>query len=129
MNKQQRKELSDLMGVLPNSTEDIIALSVDEDARIALADKYDDLSSKCREMANEEEEKYDNMSDGLRNSERGEAMQNAAQVLESAADDLDQIINYIRDGYPESGKEEDIIQWAESIEDDYDTIASEVNDL
>ena len=38
------------------------------------------------------EEKYDNMPEGLQESERGEQLQEAIEVLEMACDSLDEVI-------------------------------------
>jgi hypothetical protein len=64
MNKQQRKKLSDML------------------------DEIAGYVSTLEEMAEEEQEKYDNMPDGLQDSERGQAIQEAADNLQQAADDL-----------------------------------------
>lgn len=61
-----------------------------------LREAYDDLEM----VKNEEEEAYDNMPEGLQESERGEMMQEAIDALddamsplESAIDDLDEVYN------------------------------------
>lgn len=64
MNKQQRKNLSDML------------------------DEIAGYVSTLEEMAEEEQEKYDNMPEGLQDSERGQAIQEAADNLQQAADDL-----------------------------------------
>lgn len=64
MNKQQRKKLSDML------------------------DEIAGYVSTLEEMAEEEQEKYDNMPEGLQDSERGQAIQEAADNLQQAADDL-----------------------------------------
>ena len=64
MNKQQRKKLSDML------------------------DEIAGYVSTLEEMAEEEQEKYDNLPEGLQDSERGQAIQEAADNLQQAADDL-----------------------------------------
>ena len=64
MNKQQRKKLSDML------------------------DEIAGYVSTLEEMAEEEQEKYDNMPESLQDSERGQAIQEAADNLQQAADDL-----------------------------------------
>lgn len=64
MNKQQRKKLSDML------------------------DEIAGYVSTLEEMAEEEQEKYDNMPEGLQDSERGQTIQEAADNLQQAADDL-----------------------------------------
>lgn len=64
MNKKQRERLDELIGQVESIAEDILA------------------------MQEEEQEKYDNMPEGLQESERGEAIQAAADNLQEAYDDL-----------------------------------------
>ena len=47
--------------------------------------KIEDIGGILREMADREQEKYDNLSDGLQNSERGQAIGKAASALDDAA--------------------------------------------
>ena len=58
MNKQQRKRLNELI------------------------EQVEGIVTELDEMAQEEQEKYDNMPEGLQESERGEALQDAADNLE-----------------------------------------------
>ena len=44
-------------------------------------------------MRDEEEEKFDNLPEGLQKSKRGEAMQEAIEQLETACDNLDEAID------------------------------------
>jgi len=48
-------------------------------------------------MADEEQEKYDNMPEGLQNSSKGEAIQEAAEALSTARDDLNDADNVTAD--------------------------------
>ena len=47
--------------------------------------KIEDIGSILREMSEREQEKYDNMSDGAQNSERGQSISEAAAALDDAA--------------------------------------------
>lgn len=49
------------------------------------------------EIREEEQDAYDNLPEGIQNSERGEAMSEAAYELESAYDDLENIIDNLQD--------------------------------
>ncbi len=72
MNKQQRKKLSDML------------------------DEIEGYVSTLEEMSNEEQEKYDNMPEGLQDTERGQAIQDAADNLQQAADDLQNWVDEVR---------------------------------
>ena len=48
-------------------------------------------------MKDEEEDKFDNMPEGLQESERGEAMQEAIEQLETACDNLDEAISSLQE--------------------------------
>ena len=48
-------------------------------------------------MKEDEEDKFDNMPEGLQESERGEAMQEAIEQLETACDNLDEVISALEE--------------------------------
>ena len=56
-----------------------------------LEDQRDDMT----EMREEEQEKFDNLTEGLQQTENGEAMEIAITQLENGADDLDGVITTI----------------------------------
>ena len=70
-------------------------------------EKFENLKSDCEEISqaisdirNEEEEAYDNLPEGIQESERGERMQEVIEHLESAIDeidnvDIDDILSYL----------------------------------
>lgn len=60
-------------------------------------DSLEDIKQNIESMLDEENEKYDNMPEGLQESERGEAMQNAIDNLESASDAIGDAIDYLND--------------------------------
>ena len=47
-------------------------------------------------MMDDEEEKFDNMPEGLLESERGEQLQEAIEALEMACDSLDEVIDSLQ---------------------------------
>lgn len=47
--------------------------------------KIEDIGSILREMSEREQEKYDNLSDGAQNSDRGQSISEAAAALDDAA--------------------------------------------
>jgi hypothetical protein len=73
MNKQTRKEISKYINSL------------------------EDLKQDIESMLEDEETKFDNMPEGLQESERGEAIQNAIENLESASDAIGDAIDYLND--------------------------------
>ena len=59
-------------------------------------ESLDEIKSNIETMMEDEQSKLDNMPEGLQESERGEAMQEAIDALESAADlceELDDALN------------------------------------
>lgn len=73
MNKQQRKELSEMLKVI------------------------EDCQYKLEVMAEEEQAKYDNMPEGLQESEQGQAIYEAADTLEDAASNLMNWVDELRE--------------------------------
>lgn len=73
MNKARRKELERAIELLNEAKEIITA---------------------CQE---EEQEGFDNLSEGLQAAENGQKMETAAEALESASDEIDTIIEYINE--------------------------------
>lgn len=73
MNKQQRKELQ------------------------GYVESLDEIKCAIEEMMDEEQDKFDNMPEGLQESERGEAMQEAIENLESASSSLEEAIDYLNE--------------------------------
>lgn len=55
----------------------------------------EDIKQNVEYMLDEENEKYENMPEGLQDSERGEAIQNAIDNLESASDSIGDAIEYL----------------------------------
>lgn len=55
----------------------------------AALNKLDEVKSEVEGLAAEEREAFDNLSEGLQQSEKGEAIEEAANSLESAVDSLD----------------------------------------
>lgn len=57
----------------------------------------DEIKCAIEEMQEDETEKLDNMPEGLQESERGEAMQEAIDNLESASSSLEEAIDYLNE--------------------------------
>lgn len=73
MNARTRKQISDIVGTL------------------------EQLSSDIESIRDEEQEKYDNMPEGLQSGEKGEAMQSAVDALTSAIDAASEVQNYLEE--------------------------------
>jgi hypothetical protein len=92
MNKAQRKELKDVIAKLLALGAMIDDLPEDEDEEgevdfsaidtKAMAETIEAAGTVIAEMAEAEREKYDNMNEGLQNSETGQNLDSAATTLE-----------------------------------------------
>lgn len=60
-------------------------------------DKLEEIKSGIEDMLDEEQEKFDNMPEGLQESERGDAIQNAIENLGSASESIRDAIDYLND--------------------------------
>lgn len=58
------------------------------DSLNALIGKLEEIKSEVETAQNEEQEKFDNLSEGLQQSERGQAMEQAANDLEEVVSAL-----------------------------------------
>jgi hypothetical protein len=73
MNAQDRKTVAKLLGELNE-----------------LKSKAEEIGNQLRELADAEQEKFDNMSEGLRQAENGQKIERAAENLSSAADSCEE---------------------------------------
>lgn len=55
------------------------------------------IKSSMEGMQSEEQDKFDNLPDGIQDSERGEAMQEAADQLEYAAENISDAIDNLQE--------------------------------
>lgn len=76
MNNERRKEIAKLAEQLSEFT-----------------GKLDDIKSEIENFAQEEQEKYDNLSEGLQASERGQSYEAAATALQEAVSNVETIIS------------------------------------
>ena len=60
-------------------------------------DSLEEIKQNVEDMLYEEQEKIDNMPEGLQESERGYAIQFAIENLESASDSIGDAIDYLND--------------------------------
>lgn len=114
MNKQQRKEITEAFAGIDYDEGTITELSTAE-AREGYAAEIDNLKDTLSEIKSDEENKYDNMPEGLQNGSKGEDIQNAISELESAMDSLEEAARIVRDDFPENASEEDIEAWVGEV--------------
>ena len=76
MNAQRRKELS------------AIITELDAISFYAIEDKLSQLSDRIEAVMYDEEEAFDNLPDGLKNSAKGEAMADAIRRMQDAVSDI-----------------------------------------
>lgn len=69
MNKKDREQVAKLLGELQE-----------------LNSKVEDIGNQLRDLADAEQGKFDNMSEGLQQAENGQKIEQAAENLSSAAD-------------------------------------------
>lgn len=62
-----------------------------------LIEKLEAIRDEFYEMAEEEQEKFDNMPESLQDSERGEALQEGADNLQEQADAIDDAITNLQE--------------------------------
>ena len=60
-------------------------------------ESLEEIKSAIEEMRDDEECKFDNMPEGLQESERGDAMQEAIENLESASSSMEEAIDYLNE--------------------------------
>lgn len=60
-------------------------------------ESLDEIKSNIETMMEEEQSKLDNMPESLQESERGEAMSEAIENLESASSSLEEAIGYLEE--------------------------------
>lgn len=60
-------------------------------------ESLEEIKCAIEEMRDDEECKFDNMPEGLQESERGEAMHEAIDNLESASSSLEEAIDYLNE--------------------------------
>ena len=76
MNAQRRQELS------------AIITELDKISFYSIEDKLSQLSDRIETVMYDEEEAYDNLPDGLKNSAKGEAMADAIRLMQDAVSDI-----------------------------------------
>ena len=116
MNNQQRKTLASLTASAKSGFESAMEACTADGvteaaAKIhikAVSESLEGLRSAVEDLASEEQEKFDNMSDGLQASSRGEAIQEAIDELESATTDLASLVEKFK---PDEENQWNDIDW------------------
>jgi hypothetical protein len=118
MNKQSRKTLGEAYTILCelNDAENLLAMS-DE----AIKTMLDEASNLITNVAEEEREKFDNMSEGLQASPTGQAIEEAADLLEGVNLDLTWTREAEGDDDPEG--------WAEQLASEVQDVIDEFGEL
>lgn len=63
----------------------------------AIISSIEDLKAQVEALQNEEQETFDNMPENLQQSERGQMAESAANNLECAANDLENVIDQLNE--------------------------------
>lgn len=140
MNKQQRKEITALAAAVqvifaaahelataePAPTKEALAADVKK-----VYEALDGLRDATEQMGSDEQDKFDNMSEGLQGSPTGEAIEQAIENLDSITSSIDTLRDKF--DFPESGgawddAKMDDIDWDEAA-DDMQTICDELDAL
>lgn len=116
MNAQQRKIIAKALAAIAPYTDAEFLLG-----NIGRAvDEISNTSSVLQCEAEAEQEKYDDMPEGLQSSERGEAMQTAAEALETAAEAFNDL-----DFEVPAGTKKEKEEWAESLAEEIQSAINE----
>ena len=62
-----------------------------------LIEKLDEVKTDLEFMQEDEESKYDNLPEGIQDSERGDAMQEAIENIESAVGSIEEAIDSLQE--------------------------------
>lgn len=82
MNKSQRNQLQAALDRVSPWCEHDAFEGLTADGRASLGEALHDLELAVSDLASEEREKFDNMPEGLQNSETGQKIEEAADILE-----------------------------------------------
>lgn len=85
------------------------------------ADRIDDIGSQAETIGEEEQEKFDNMPEGLQSSERGEKLEAAVSAAEDAKQAADDAVNALT---PDAAEDS-----AEDLETMLETALDEIENL
>lgn len=116
MNKQQRKQLA----IIESSISHLAELEPNEAVNWAEAiEKLEDALSNVQEIRDEEQDKFDNLPEGLQASGKGDDIQSAIDALDSAVTDLEAAIESAKGKDSNEDKVESV---SESVQSAIDSI-------
>lgn len=91
MNKQQRKDLAKLEKKLEPFKDEGALSALSKEDKDAVDDELSDIRQELESVVSEEQEKYDNMPEGLQNGDKGEELSDVIQTLQGGVDALDAV--------------------------------------
>ena len=83
MHRRVKMTVNDVCGFMPKIITELDAISF-----YAIEDKLSQLSDRIEAVMYDEEEAFDNLPDGLKNSAKGEAMADAIRLMQDAVSDI-----------------------------------------
>lgn len=104
MNKERRKSLEGAILELNQAKEKLEAIDFSD-----ITDLLDSAKSVVEEVGSDEQESFDNMTEGLQKSERGQRMEEVAGSLDEANSDISNLSSSIQEA---------VKSWLESIDED-----------
>lgn len=128
MNKQQRIEISNAFSDVDFSSDHIATLET-EGSREEYVKELETLKETLESIRDDEQEKFDNMPEGLQVSERGQTLENNVSELDSVITDIETAISSVRDEYPAKPDESNVDEWAIAIADGIETAESTAESL
>lgn len=135
MNAEGRKQILSLqnrIGEVKSDLEDRSTMPTGKEAEYFknLAGKLDDIKSDIDDLQGEEQEKFDNLSEGFQQGERGQAIEAAASALSDVSSPLENAISKledIEDGITEDDLEDavnEVISELDTVDASLDEAAS-----
>ena len=113
---------SDFLGKMYDIEDDMDFSGAGSDEE--LRSMREDLAQQIRDVGQEEQDKYDNMPEGLQQGDTGQMIEERAQACESIADELD---NVDLDDAPEELEEDELEECRDSLREDLEL--NEVADI
>ena len=103
MNKERRKSLEGVIQEISQAKSKLEALGFGE-----ITDLLDSAKSVVNEIGSDEQDAFDNLSEGLQKSERGQRMEEVVEALSESSFDIDSLSNSMQ---------ENIKSWLESMDE------------
>lgn len=123
MNKQQRIEISNAFSDVDFSSDHIATLET-EGSREEYVKELETLKETLESIRDDEQEKFDNMPEGLQASERGSTLESNVSELDDAITNLNDAIDAVKNDYPAKPDESNVEEWAANIADQIENAQS-----